>query len=145
MYKQVLEDLVNDTRTDIGLDMVKKKLTIEHKIDMKLIAKKEELSRLKKDKRLEDRVRKIEDDTAEMQMDIKVTSVRVLIVATSTLSFSNIICMKTGIATGTTGNHADAAARAEYGSSIYNYTSTCAGIYAYAWTCWEAIYAHIFT
>jgi len=114
---------VNDTRTDIGLDMVKKKLTIEHKIDMKLIAKKEELSRLKKDKRLEDRVRKIEDDTAEMQMDIKVTSVRVLIVATSTLSFSNIICMKTGIAKGITGNHADAAARAEYGSSIYNHTS----------------------
>ena len=83
--------MVNDTRTDIGLDMVKKKLTIEHKIDMKLIAKKEELSRLKKDKRLEDRVRKIEDDTAEMQMDIKVISVRVLIVATCSSSFSNII------------------------------------------------------
>jgi len=39
--------------------------------------------------------------------------------------------MKTGIVTGTTGNHADAAARAEYGSSIYNYTSTCSGIYAH--------------
>ena len=59
MYKQVLEDLVNDTRTDIGLDMEKKKLSIEHKIGMKLIAQKEELTRLKKDKRLEDRVRKI--------------------------------------------------------------------------------------
>ena len=94
---------------------------------------------------MDDRVRKIEDDTAEMQMDIKVISMRVLIVATCTSSFSNIICMKTGIVTGTTGNHADAAARAEYGSSIYNYTSTCSGIYAYAWTCWEAIYANIFT
>ena len=82
MYKQVLEDLVNDTRTDIGLDVEKKNLSIEHKIDMKLIAQKEELTRLKKDKRLADRVRKIEDDTAEMQMDIKVTSIRVLIVAT---------------------------------------------------------------
>ena len=137
--------MVNDTQTDIGLDMEKKNLSTEHKIDMKLIAQKEELTRLKKDKRLEESVRKVEDDTAEMQMDIKVTSVRVLIVATSTLSFSNIICMKTGIAKGITGNHADAAARAEYGSSIYNYTSTFSGIYAYAWTCWEAIYAHIFT
>ena len=111
MYKQVLEDLVNNTQTDIGLDMEKKNLSTEHKIDMKLIAQKEELTRLKKDKRLADRVRKIEDDTAEMQMDIKVTSVRVLIVATCTSSFANIICMKIGIATGTTGNHVDAAAR----------------------------------
>jgi len=54
MYKQVLEDLVNDTQTDIGLDMEKKNLSIEHKIDMKLIAQKEELTRLKKDKRLEE-------------------------------------------------------------------------------------------
>ena len=44
--------MVNDTRTDIGLDMVKKKLTIEHKIDMKLIAQKEELTRLKKEKKI---------------------------------------------------------------------------------------------
>ena len=57
-------------------------MSIEHKIDMKLIAQKEELTRLKKDKRLADRVRKIEDDTEKMQMDIKVTSIRVLIVAT---------------------------------------------------------------
>ena len=82
MYKQVLEDLVNDTRTDIGLDMEKKNLSIEYKIDMKLIAQKVELTRLKKDKRLEKSVRKVEYDTAEMQMDIKVISVRVLIVAT---------------------------------------------------------------
>ena len=56
-------------------------------------------------------MRKIEDDTAETQMDIKVTSMRVLIVATCTSSFANIICMKIGIATGTTGNHVDAVAR----------------------------------
>ena len=54
MYKQVLEDLVNNTQTDIGLDMEKKNLSTEHKIDMKLIAQKEELTRLKKDKRLEE-------------------------------------------------------------------------------------------
>ena len=73
--------MVNDTRTDIGLDVEKKNLSIEHKIDMKLIAQKE-FARLKKDKIMEDRVRKIEDDTEKMQMDIKVTSMRVLIVAT---------------------------------------------------------------
>ena len=55
-------------------------MNIEHKFDMKLIAQKE-FARLK-DKRMEDRVRKIEDDTEKMQMDIKVTSMRVLIVAT---------------------------------------------------------------
>ena len=71
--------------------MEKKNLSIEHKIDMKLIAQKEELTRLKKDKRLEESVRKVEDDTAEMQMDIKVISMRVLIVATCSSSFSNII------------------------------------------------------
>ena len=54
MYKQLLEHLVNDTRTDIGLDMEKKNLSIEYKIDMKLIAQKVELTRLKKDKRLEE-------------------------------------------------------------------------------------------
>ena len=52
MYKQVLEDLVNDTQTDIGLDMEKKNLSTEHKIDMKLIAQKEELTRLKKEKKI---------------------------------------------------------------------------------------------
>ena len=56
-------------------------MNIDHKFDMKLIAQKE-FARLKKDKRMEDRVRKIEDDTEKMQMDIKVTSIRVLIVAT---------------------------------------------------------------
>ena len=44
--------MVNDTRTDIGLDMEKKNLSIEHKIDMKLIAQKEELTRLKKEKKI---------------------------------------------------------------------------------------------
>jgi len=35
---------------------------------------------------MEDKLRKIEDDTDEMQIDIKVTSVRELIVATCTSS-----------------------------------------------------------
>lgn len=64
--------------------MEKRLLNIEHKFDMKIIAQKEELAKLKKDKRMMARLRKIEDDTKEMQMDIKVTSVRVLIVATCT-------------------------------------------------------------
>ena len=57
-------------------------LNIEHRLDMKIIEQKQELAKLKKDKRMEDRLRKIEDDTEEIQMDIKVTSMRVLIVAT---------------------------------------------------------------
>ena len=78
--------LQNDTRTDIGIDMERKLLNIEHRLDMKIIEQKQELAKLKKDKRMEDRLRKIEDDTEEIQMDIKVTSVRVLIVATCTSS-----------------------------------------------------------
>ena len=62
--------------------MESKLLNIEHRLDMKIIEQKQELAKLKKDKRMEDRLRKIEDDTEEIQMDIKVTSVRVLIVAT---------------------------------------------------------------
>ena len=71
---------------DIGIDMERKLLNIEHRLDMKIIEQKQELAKLKKDKRMEDRLRKIEDDTEEIQMDIKVTSVRVLIVATCTSS-----------------------------------------------------------
>ena len=69
--------------------MEKKNLSIEHKIDMKLIAQKEELSRLKNDKRLEERVR-------------KVTSMRVLIVATFTMSKREI---NKGYEFGTTTSH----------------------------------------
>ena len=53
---------------------------------MKIIEQKQDLAKLKKDKRMEDRLRKIEDDTEEIQMDNKVTSVRMLIVATCTSS-----------------------------------------------------------
>ena len=66
--------------------MERKLLNIEHRLDMKIIEQKQELAKLKKDKRMEDRVRKIEDDTEEIQMDIMVTNVRVLIVATCTSS-----------------------------------------------------------
>ena len=66
--------------------MERKLLNIEHRLDMKIIEQKQELAKLKKDKRMEDRLRKIEDDTKEIQMDIKVTNVRVLIVATCTSS-----------------------------------------------------------
>ena len=66
--------------------MERKLLNIEHRLDMKIIEQKQELAKLKKDKRMEDRLRKIQDDTEEIQMDIKVTSVRVLIVATCTSS-----------------------------------------------------------
>jgi len=66
--------------------MERKLLNIEHRLDMKIIEQKQELAKLKKDKRMEDRLRRIEDDTEEIQMDIKVTNVRVLIVATCTFS-----------------------------------------------------------
>jgi len=66
--------------------MERKLLNIEHRLDMKIIEQKQDLAKLKKDKRMEDRLRKIEDDTEEIQMDIKVTSVRVLIVAKCTSS-----------------------------------------------------------
>ena len=55
--------LQNDTRTDIGIAMERKLLNIEHRLDMKIIEQKQELAKLKKDKRMEDRLRKIEDDT----------------------------------------------------------------------------------
>ena len=66
--------------------MERKLLNIEHRLDMKIIEQKQELAKLTKDKRMEDRLRKIEDDTEEIQMDNKVTSVRMLIVATCTSS-----------------------------------------------------------
>ena len=66
--------------------MESKLLNIEHRLDMKIIEQKQELAKLTKDKRMEDRLRKIEDDTEEIQMDIKVTSMRVLIVAACTSS-----------------------------------------------------------
>ena len=43
--------------------MERKLLNIEHRLDMKIIEQKQELAKLTKDKRMEDRLRKIEDDT----------------------------------------------------------------------------------
>jgi len=43
--------------------MESKLLNIEHRLDMKIIEQKQELAKLTKDKRMEDRLRKIEDDT----------------------------------------------------------------------------------
>ncbi|RLN29375.1 hypothetical protein C2845_PM05G04610 [Panicum miliaceum] len=69
--RQILESLANDARTDIGLQMDKRLLQIEHKFDKKMIAQNEELAKLKKDKIMEVRLSGIEDDIAEMQTDIK--------------------------------------------------------------------------
>ncbi|RLN39579.1 hypothetical protein C2845_PM01G32140 [Panicum miliaceum] len=69
--RQILESLANDARTDIGLQLDKRLLQIEHKFDKKMIAQHEELAKLKKDKIMEVRVSGIEDDIAEMQTVIK--------------------------------------------------------------------------
>ncbi|KAG2628117.1 hypothetical protein PVAP13_3KG228402 [Panicum virgatum] len=58
--KHLFEEWANDTRMDIGIDMERNLLNIEHRLDMKIIEQK-----------MEDRLRKIEDDTEEIQMDIK--------------------------------------------------------------------------
>ena len=54
-------------------------MNIDHKYDKKILSQNEELAKIRKEKRLDNRlearVSKIEDDTAEMKMDIKVTSV----------------------------------------------------------------------
>ena len=54
-------------------------MDIDHKYDRKILSQNEELAKIIKEKRLdkilEARVSKIEDDTAKMKMDIKVTSV----------------------------------------------------------------------
>ena len=47
-------------------------LHIEHKFEKKIIGVNEELAKVKKDKRMEDRVSGIEDDIAEIRSDIKV-------------------------------------------------------------------------
>jgi len=54
-------------------------MDIDHKYDRKILSQNEELAKIRKEKRLDNRlearVSMIEDDTAEMTMDIKVTSV----------------------------------------------------------------------
>ena len=59
-------------------------LHIEHKFEKKIIGVNEELAKVKKDKRMEDRVSGIEEDIAEMRSNIKVTSMRGLIVLVAT-------------------------------------------------------------
>ncbi|RLN30551.1 hypothetical protein C2845_PM05G18670 [Panicum miliaceum] len=71
MARKILKLLANDARTNIGLEMDKRLLHIEHKFDKKLIAQNEELAKLKNNKIMEDKVSGIEDDIAEMETDIK--------------------------------------------------------------------------
>ena len=57
---------------------------MEHKFKSKIIGVNEELAKVKRDKRMEDRVSGIEEDIAEMRSNIKVTSMRGLIVLVAT-------------------------------------------------------------
>jgi hypothetical protein len=80
MQKQFLEEWANHSlKPDIALAMDKRTMDIDHKYDRKILSQNEEIAKIRKEKifdtRLEARVRKIEDDTAEMKMEIKVTSV----------------------------------------------------------------------
>ena len=59
-------------------------LHIEQKFEKKIIGVNEELAKVKKDKRMEDRVSRLEDDIAEMRSDIKVTSMTAMIVLVAT-------------------------------------------------------------
>ena len=52
----MFESLADDARTEIGLQMDKGLLHIEHKFEKKIIGVHEELAKVKKDKRMEDRV-----------------------------------------------------------------------------------------
>jgi len=61
----------------------KKYNKMEYKLGSKIISQFEEYAKFKKEKRLErSRVRKVEAENAQIKMEIKVTSVRVLILAT---------------------------------------------------------------
>ena len=80
MQKQFLEEWANHSlKPDIALALDKRTMDIDHKYDRKILSQNEEIAKIRKEKildtRLEARVRKIEDDTAEMKMEIKVTSV----------------------------------------------------------------------
>jgi lactam utilization protein B len=75
MPNTLLEEWANHSlQPDIALAMDK-----NYKYDGKILSQNEELAKIRKekifDKRLEARVRKIEDDTVEMKMEIKVISV----------------------------------------------------------------------
>lgn len=57
-------------------------MEVDHKYDRKILSQNEEIAKIRMDKIMEARVSKIEADNAEMKTEIKVTSVRVLILAT---------------------------------------------------------------
>ena len=80
----MLESLADNARTEIRLQMDKRLLYIEHKFGKKIIGVNEELAKVKKDKRMEDRVSRLEDDIAEMRSNIKVTSMTAMIVLVAT-------------------------------------------------------------
>ena len=80
----MLESLADNARTEIRLQMDKRLLHVEHKFEKKIIGVNEELAKVKKDKRMEDRVSRLEDDIAEMRSDIKVTSMTAMIVLVAT-------------------------------------------------------------
>ena len=61
----------------------KKSIEMEYKLGSKIISQNEEFAKFKKEIRLEaSRVSKIEAENAQVKMEIKVTSVRVLLLAT---------------------------------------------------------------
>jgi hypothetical protein len=79
---QSLENCINDAKTDLALEVEKKLCDMEHKLNLQMISQKEEFNKFKRDRSLEDRVRRIEADNAQMRMEFKVTNVRLLILAT---------------------------------------------------------------
>ena len=84
-------------------------MDIDHKYDRKILSQNKELAKIRKekrlDKRLEARVSKIEDDTVEMKMDIKVTSVSTHFRFPSVLHcLTQFLKKKTENTTGTTTN-----------------------------------------
>ena len=80
----MFESLADDARTEIGLQMDRRLLHMEHKFKSKIIGVNEELAKVKKDKRMEDRVSGIEDDIAEIRSDIKVKSMTAMIALVAT-------------------------------------------------------------
>ena len=61
----------------------KKTIEMEYKLGSKILSQNEEFAKFKKEMRLKaSRVSKIEAENAQMKMEIKVTSVRILILAT---------------------------------------------------------------
>ena len=61
----------------------KKTIEMEYKLGSKILSQNKEFAKFKKEMRLEaSRVSKIEAENAQMKMEIKVTSMRILILAT---------------------------------------------------------------